>query len=171
MYQARVKGHEDADHLIQGYGYWKDGKGCALGCTMEVNNNSHQKFHEEIAPEWLAHLADHLFESLQKEDARKWTGQFLDAIPVGIPYDQFNAVRDRFQIFWLERQQTQIDVKEYPQVNEASQTVIDLLNRALRGEEPESAAWSAAESAARSARNSEAQVKRDWILAELKALK
>jgi MoxR-like ATPase len=132
-----------------------------------------------------------LFESLPKEDARKWTGEFIEAIPVGVSYEQFNSIRDRFQIFWLERQQTQIDAKKYPKVNEAIQTVIDLLTQALKGIEPESAAWSAAKLAARSAAFSaarlaafsaarlaaesaawaEAQVKRDWILTELRALK
>jgi len=28
-YLARVEAHRQADRLVQGYGYWSDGRGCA----------------------------------------------------------------------------------------------------------------------------------------------
>lgn len=173
---SRVQIHKEADRLIQGYGYWVDGKGCAVGCTLEVNTDAHAQYPVQLGlPEWLAHLEDHLFENLPVEDAREWPQQFLEAIPTGVSEDALAKVRDRFQIFWLERQKTQIDPAKYSQVAKAIDGVIALLQSAVGGTEPESAAWSADESAAwsaaRSARHDEARVKRDWLLAELKSLK
>lgn len=37
-YIDRVKEHQRLDNLVQGYGYWENGKGCAVGCTLEVDN-------------------------------------------------------------------------------------------------------------------------------------
>ncbi len=199
-YITRVKAHQEADHLIQGYGYWEDGKGCAVGCTLELPGGQHEQYPIEFGvPTWLAHLEDHIFENLPKEEARKWPLEFLDAIPIGITDAQFSNVRDRFQKFWLERQKTQIDQSKYPSVVKAITTVISLLDSALGGNAPLAAAWSAARSAARSAaesaagsaagsaaesaawsaagsaawsvKYSETVVKRDWLLAELKSLK
>lgn len=33
-YIARVEAHRAADEIVQSYGYWKHGKGCAVGCTI-----------------------------------------------------------------------------------------------------------------------------------------
>ena len=169
----RVKRHRELDHLVQSYGYWNDGKGCAVGCTLELNENVHQAYPEQLGvPEWLAHLEDHIFEALPAEDAQQWPEQFLGAIPTGAEIP--DSLRDRFQVFWLERQKSQINCQKYAEVETAIDGVIALLNQAIGGAEPESAAWSAAwsaaRSAARSAAESEAQAKRDWILTELKAL-
>jgi hypothetical protein len=165
-YLKRVSDHEKADNLLQGYGYWKDGKGCALGCTMQQDSKTHQLFHAEIAPEWFAHLIDHTFEALPKEAARKWTYEVLEAIPIGIPYERMDAMRDRFQIKWLKHNLKKVTDKT---VNQAVKQVISLLTRATKGDEPTigewsaawsvawSVAWSAAESAARSAARSAAE--------------
>lgn len=32
---AKMAGHRKADELVQGYGYWSDGNGCAVGCLIE----------------------------------------------------------------------------------------------------------------------------------------
>ena len=32
---ASLARHRAADELVQDYGYWKDGKGCAVGCTIQ----------------------------------------------------------------------------------------------------------------------------------------
>ena len=171
-YLNRVSAHREADQLIQGEtGY--DGKGCAVWCTLDAYDHSRYPIELGI-PEWLARLEDHIFEALDVEESRKWPEQFLNAIPIGIPESKFNIIRDEFQIFWLERQKTQIDSAKYAQVALAIDGVIALLNLAISGSEPESAAWSAAESAARSAARSagysEAIVKRDWLLSELAKL-
>ena len=30
-YLGRVRKHRELDQLVQGYGYWKDGRGCSVG--------------------------------------------------------------------------------------------------------------------------------------------
>lgn len=135
-YIDRVKEHQRLDNLVQGYGYWENGKGCAVGCTLEVDNYVHEQYPIELGlPEWLAHLEDHLFENLPKEDSRNWPLEFLQAIPVGVDEKVFDGVRDRFQIFWLERQKTQIEQSKYPSVVDALNGVIRLLELALEGNE------------------------------------
>ena len=38
-YINRVKAHQLADNLIKGQG-WENGKGCAVGCTLEAYDHS-----------------------------------------------------------------------------------------------------------------------------------
>lgn len=53
-YLARVKAHREADNLIRGTG-WEDGKGCAIGCTLEAYN--HSLYPDELGiPTWLARI-------------------------------------------------------------------------------------------------------------------
>lgn len=42
-YLARVKAHYEADEIISGK-YWENGKGCAVGCTVEANSNAHDRY-------------------------------------------------------------------------------------------------------------------------------
>lgn len=99
-YLARVRRHIKADELVQGYGYWHDGKGCAVGCTVERDNygktSAHARYRIELGiPENLALLEDNLFESLPKLAAREWPVQFLSVIKTGADlsdvYDQWLA--------------------------------------------------------------------------------
>ena len=38
-YLKRVKAHYEADQIIHGI-YWENGKGCAVGCTIEGSDHS-----------------------------------------------------------------------------------------------------------------------------------
>lgn len=81
QYLARVRAHRIADDLTQGTG-WENGKGCAVGCTLEAYD--HSRYPVELGlPEWLAHLEDAIFEGLPHAQAMDWPEQFLEAIPVG----------------------------------------------------------------------------------------
>ncbi len=161
FYIDRVRRHRLADELVQGQG-WENGRGCAVGCCLE--SYEHSRYPIELGiPQWLAYLEDHIFETLAKKEAMKWPEQFLKATPIGVEESVLNNLRDRFQIFWLERQKSQIDCVKFSDVSKAIDGVIELFKSAIDGSEPESAAWSAA--------RGEAIVKRDWLLAELKALK
>jgi hypothetical protein len=98
QFLARVRAHVKADQLMQGYGYWKDGKGCAVGCTVHLDSSgtAHQAYPRELGiPEELAYLEDHLFESLDVKRARAWPAQFLSAITPGADlsrvYDRWSA--------------------------------------------------------------------------------
>lgn len=63
-YVKRVREHYKADEIVQGY-YWENGKGCAVGCTIE--GNQHNRYETELGiPSELAYLEDALFEELKK---------------------------------------------------------------------------------------------------------
>ena len=80
---AQMAAHREADTLIQGYGYWKDGKGCAVGCLIHSNNHAEYETRFGI-PIYLARLEDEIFERLPVKEAKEWPERFLNAIAVGI---------------------------------------------------------------------------------------
>lgn len=81
-YLGRVAAHRKADEIVQQYGYWRDGRGCAVGCT--IHGDDHDRYEAELGvPAMLAHLQDAIFEGLPVDEARDFPGAFLDAIPVG----------------------------------------------------------------------------------------
>ena len=81
-YLKRVRDHRKADQLVQGFGYWQDGRGCAVGCT--IHGSSHEAYETELGiPRQIAYLEDRFFESLPKEIARQWPERFLSAITPG----------------------------------------------------------------------------------------
>jgi hypothetical protein len=81
-YLRRVRAHGKADAILQNHGYWKDGKGCAVGCTLHSGN--HYEYETKLGiPVELAYLEDHFFEQLPVKVAREWPNRFLSAIKVG----------------------------------------------------------------------------------------
>ena len=163
-YLKRLKAHAKADEIIQGIG-WKNGKGCAVGCTLE--NYKHRQYEVELGiPEWLAYLEDRIFEGLQKEDAMKFPVQFLSAVPVGIADDAMYKLRcdlDYQRLSILLKEQTKLYPDDDFGVNKALKEVMRLNQEYVDPEHEdwssarssagsaESAAWSSARSSARSA--------------------
>lgn len=87
-YLNRVKEHREADNIIQGSG-WINGKGCAIGCTLECYD--HYKYPTELGiPVWIAKLEDGIFEGLSNEDAMEWPEIFLESIPVGVDLNKIS---------------------------------------------------------------------------------
>jgi len=83
-YIERMKAHIVADELIKGVG-WANGKGCAVGCTL--NKYNHSAYETELGlPEWLARTEDALFEGLPNKEAMRFPLRFLQAIQVGKDY-------------------------------------------------------------------------------------
>jgi hypothetical protein len=81
-YIARLQAHYKADEIIKG-GYWENGKGCAVGCT--VHSSEHDSYETELGISWrLAIIEDSIFENLPNEQAKEFPIQFLEAIPVGV---------------------------------------------------------------------------------------
>jgi len=79
-YIARVKEHQKADQIIKGQ-YWENGKGCAVGCTIE--GSDHSKYETELGiPKEIAYLEDTLFENLPNELAMTFPLRFLEAVPI-----------------------------------------------------------------------------------------
>src|SRR5690349_19470839 len=105
---ALVQQHEDQDKIAQGHGYWEDGRGCAVGCTLEslrqlegiahINHSDHGLYESLIGvPPMLARIEDGLFESLPDGEWQTWPRRFLAAIPVGA---DLSLVASRF-LHWL----------------------------------------------------------------------
>jgi hypothetical protein len=160
-YLARVIKHRELDNIIQGIG-WENGKGCAVGCTLE--NYDHSRYPIELGlPEWLARLEDRIFEGFPKEKAMFWPERFLASIPVGVCVEN---VRHHSSIKRMERL-LEIQNKLLEKHNEqyildtinSIKLVIDCHRLELKNEycdwaKAESAAGSAAELAAQSAAES-----------------
>ena len=175
---GEMKAHIAADELVQYYGYWRDGKGCMLGCLTGLNEGTHEAFESRAnIPLSLGWVFDSMFQGLPKEDARAFPMQVLESIQAGA---DLAHVATRFVMFVLG------DVKRY--ADDAGKVAIDtcvaLYCRRLNNDEPSkgewftaesaarSAAWSAAESAARSAARSAAWQKyRDELLRLLREAK
>lgn len=86
-YLRRVQTHRLADQILQGYGYWKDGKGCAVGCTIHGTNPA--VYETELGiPLQLAGIEDRLFEGMSNDRSKVWPERFLTAIPVGADLSQ-----------------------------------------------------------------------------------
>ena len=144
-YLERVAAHRAADELLTNYGYWKDGKGCAVGCT--IHGSDHAAYETELGiPRELAHLEDHLFESLSQAKALKWPERFLSAIKPGA---DLSGVADQFK-HWLlvddEHGVINYVADDHEEVQEIVRRVAGYLAEGATDDE-----WSAAESAARSA--------------------
>jgi hypothetical protein len=122
-YQQRFAAHRAADQVVQGIGFDK-GRGCFVGCTLD--NYEHHLFPVELGwPEWLAHLADAIFEGLPAEDAPQFGTDLLEAVPVGTDLE---PVKWAFGLALLEQ------IKSNPKVSEGDDresTVQELVERAI----------------------------------------
>ena len=143
-YLARVEAHRLADDILQRYGYWKDGKGCAVGCTL--HSDEHDDYESVLGiPEPIAQLEDVIFEGLPVELARAWPSRFLTVIPVGADLSQ---VPDRFCFWLLTSPDMQLDELAEPDGKLAITRVVDLYRRRLDCDKPTATEWAAARTAA-----------------------
>jgi hypothetical protein len=155
-YIGRVISHRKADAIIQGTG-WENGRGCAVGCTLE--NYDHSQYPIELGlPEWIAYLEDEIFEGLTNQEAIYWPEKFLQAIPIGVNLEN---IKHKLAILRLDRlfklQQENLDKnpdlknvieKIFLSINVVKQCHVAGLNKKYCDW---AAAWSAAQSAAWSA--------------------
>ena len=145
---AEIRQHMDADALIQGYGYWKNGKGCAVGCLLKSGN--HIEYEERFGiPVQLAHLEDTIFENLSKTESDAWPLRFMSAAQSGA---DLSLVAAKFTLFLVEEA---LSRPQAEMVRDGCALALDVARRRANGEtvseEEESAARSAARSAAWSA--------------------
>ena len=118
-YVKRMSDHIKADELIHGEG-WKDGKGCAVGCTL--NRYDHACYQNELGlPEWLARLEDSLFENMSIEKSKTFPLLMLQAIPIGVNLDK---TYHKMQIYILELAKQNVKA-EFDYVINAIDGVID----------------------------------------------
>lgn len=123
-YLNRVIAHIKADEVIKGK-YWKDGKGCAVGCTIHSSN--HKAYEKELGiPEWLALLEDALFEGMSPQKAKTWPKRFLSSIKVGSDLDK---IKIPFVTILLKYCLKNFDHNKHPDVKNCINDVITLYKR------------------------------------------
>jgi len=157
--QARA--HYAADMLLkQTYGRIEDDsfKGCSVGCHLrhikpDFDNDHHDYTdkHGIVAryygyPEWLALLQDAIFEGLPNGESAKWHVHLAETLAGLNDNHDWQSTLHRVHVAIL-----RVSYHTAGEAKEAVQAVIDLHERASRGESIEDAAWSAARSAAWSA--------------------
>jgi len=146
-YLTRVRGHEAADNIIRGTG-WENGKGCAVGCTLE--NYDHSRYPIELGvPEWLARVEDTLFEGMSVEKSHTWPRVFLESIPVGVSdSDLDRKVKAPFLVMVLKSTLDTFDHEKFPDVKSAVDGSIALWEREdIGSDEWKEAARAAADAA------------------------
>jgi hypothetical protein len=159
-YLGRIKAHAAADELVQGTG-WEDGKGCAVGCTLEAYD--HSRYETELGiPRQLAQIEDAIFEGLPNAEAMRWPEKFLSAIKPGA---DLGLVFPRFMVWMLTDPNDGVIRFADKDGEKAIRAVSDMFLKWTKDGKPavewawsaaESAAWSAAWSAAESAAESAA---------------
>ena len=132
-YLKRVEAHQKADEIIKGI-YWQDGKGCAVGCTIE--GSDHSKYETELGiPKELAHLEDVLFEELPNKVAKKFPSRFLQAVNVGA---DLSKIIPQFIIWQFEDEKYGLknieEVQNDKEVYGFCEEVVALYKRVLNGE-------------------------------------
>jgi len=82
-----IKQHQLADAIVQGT-YWRDGKGCAVGCLTQEPTGGHNQYEGRWGiPAEMAWLEDAIFEGLSVGASKVWPMEFMSAIPVGVEID------------------------------------------------------------------------------------
>ena len=151
-YLGRVRAHRLADQIVHGV-YWQNGKGCAVGCTVETSYYPHWRYPVELGiPEWLAYLEDMIFESLPNDKALSWPEKFLEAIPVGA---DLTLVRPRFLVWLLSDEKNGVLTLKDDNVKAAINRIVSLLQKWIEtGERGDAREWHSAGEAAGKAANS-----------------
>jgi hypothetical protein len=151
---GRVRAHQAADRLRQGFGYWEADaggvmRGCAVGCTLEDRfaELGHGAYETDLGiPMVLARLEDGIFESLPKDLALTWPERFLAAIPVGV--DLMPAFNGFMHWLLVDATDGVIRFAKTDRVRTAIRNVADLYARRIKGDEPTKEEWRAAADAA-----------------------
>ncbi len=142
---AQIQGHYAADEIIKGI-YWKNGKGCAVGCTIYCNDHH---LYEDLfgIPTSLAYLKNSIFESLQYEMGKQWPLRFMSAVAVG---KDLSLIPNQF-LHWLlvDEKDGVIHLvpKDSAQANAIAQ-VADLHKQIIEGKIVTQEKWDAARDAA-----------------------
>jgi hypothetical protein len=143
-YVARVKAHYDADEIVQGV-YWQDGKGCAVGCTLEHDNSGvsiHRRMEDELGiPRMIARLEDRIFEGLSNGEAKKFPLRFLEAITPGA---DLSLVVPKFLVWLLTDTEDGVIKFARPAGKGAIQRVADLYQQKIEGKAVIEEQWRAA---------------------------
>jgi len=119
--------HRKQDLLIKG-SFWKEHKGCSVGCYVKTGNEPHAKLAKRSGmPEYMHCLQDIIFEGLPDKTRFHWSEVFFKAAPVGLSDEGFDKnIKIPFLIYILKSTLTTFDHIENPDVKKAVDTVIKL---------------------------------------------
>jgi hypothetical protein len=136
-YVGRVKAHAAADEIIQGI-YWENGKGCAVGCTVEAASDPHEKMESELGiPRQLAYLEDVIFEGLSNGQAKNFPLRFLRAIKPGA---DLSKVAAHFMVWQFEDEKLGLKniqaVKDDSELYGYCEQVVGLYKRIIEDDPP-----------------------------------
>lgn len=134
-YLKRVEAHRLADEIKKGF-YWENGKGCAVGCTVEVGMDAHAAMEKELGiPVELAYLEDVIFEELPNDLAKEWPGKFLSAITPGA---DLSLIVAKFTVWQFEDSKVGLstikEVMDNEEVAGFCKEVVALYQREIRGD-------------------------------------
>jgi hypothetical protein len=143
-YVSRVRAHYKADEIIQGK-YWENGKGCAVGCTIEKDDvkrsgaSWHQRYEDALGvPRILASLEDRIFEGLSNGNAKEFPLRFLEAITPGA---DLSLVIYKFFYWMLVDPKDGVIQYATPDGKKAIQAVADVCQRKANGENIDLDTW------------------------------
>ena len=123
---AEMKSHRKSETLRQGYGYWKDGAGCGVGCL--IKGSDHALYETKFGiPEMLARLEDTIFEGLPVAKAQKWPERFLSAIQAG---------QDLSTVGWEFQHRLQINNLKFAKKQKFPDDVITAIEKVINVLEP-----------------------------------
>lgn len=79
-YLERLEMHHANDEIVKG-GHWNNGKGCAVGCTLN-GHNIHDYENKLGIPIELAYLEDNIFQGLENDIYKDFPIRFLSSINI-----------------------------------------------------------------------------------------
>ena len=155
QFVALITAHEAADEIVQGT-YWNDGRGCAVGCSIDSLNritgtrhshDNHAAYESLIGvPRILARLEDGIFEGLPLDVAKTWPRRFAEAIRPGA---DLSGVWTCFAVWLLtDAEHGVIRFAKNKRQRTAIQAVAELYSRQIAGETISKNAWQSAANAA-----------------------
>ena len=142
---AQLAAHRAADELVKGQ-YWRNGKGCAVGCTLHSNDHAEYETRFGI-PQMLAKLEDRIFEGMPDEQSQRWPERFMGAIEPGA---DLSCVGWKF-LHWLLTDKSINPGIDHPDVADAVRQCADVLVPLTEGRPVDKAATKAAARAAAAA--------------------
>ena len=135
--------HYELDQFAQGQ-YWDKNKlkGCAVGCTIVdfgVSPSNRMEYERLFGiPVALAKIEDWLFESMDFKDAKEWPIKFIASIPVGV---DLSSVMIPYLVYVLSDKDFGCRQFASEQGKKAIDTVVELYERRIAGDDPSHKVW------------------------------
>src|ERR1700677_3900193 len=145
---AGIEAHEAADEIVHGT-YWANGKGCAVGCTLnafakatgrDFKHYGDHVVYDEIfgsGGRIIAKLEDRIFEGTSNGFAKTWPARLMRSVPVG---RDLSVVWPRFALWLLTEELAPISAK-HPKSRAALADVGALYREWCEGTKPSIERW------------------------------